>query len=137
MFFVNFGYAQDDYNLKIAQSDIVTPTDASSLCSNNATPTLTFRVFNLESSPSGTNTVVNVAANNLVATLTLSGANSSVSSATFNTLGAGSENLPGTTIGLGNYAFSLGQVKFKLKMLEVQSSKLKLLSHLLELTLIL
>ena len=71
MFFVNFGYAQDDYNLKIAQSDIVTPTDASSLCSNNATPTLTFRVFNLESSPSGTNTVVNVAANNLVATLTL------------------------------------------------------------------
>ena len=60
MFFVNFGYAQDDYNLKIAQSDIVTPTDASSLCSNNATPTLTFRVFNLESSPSGTNTVVNV-----------------------------------------------------------------------------
>ena len=105
MFFVNFGYAQDDYNLKIAQSDIVTPTDASSLCSNNATPTLTFRVFNLESSPSGTNTVVNVAANNLVATLTLSGANSSVSSATFNTLGAGSENLPGTTIGLGNYAF--------------------------------
>ena len=29
MFFVNFGYAQDDYNLKIAQSDIVTPTDAS------------------------------------------------------------------------------------------------------------
>ena len=105
LFFINFGYAQDDYNLKIAQSDIVTPTDSSNLCSNNATPTLTFRVFNLESSPSGTNTVVNVAANNLVATLTLSGANSSVSSATFNTLGAGSENLPGTTIGLGNYAF--------------------------------
>ena len=69
MFFVNFGYAQDDYNLKIAQSDIATPTNLSEFC-QNVTPTLTFRVYN-QDNLSGTNTVVNVAVNNLVATLTL------------------------------------------------------------------
>ena len=47
-------------------------------------------------------------------------------SATFNTLGAGSENLPGTTIGLGNYAyftwpseieiFNLGSTVFEIEV---------------------
>ena len=97
-------YGQDDYDLKIATSDIVTPTDSSSFCSNDA-PQLTFRVYNLDSTPSGTNTAVNVAANSILATMTLTGANTGVFSTTFNTLGAGSENLPGTTIGVGNYAF--------------------------------
>ena len=104
LFSIEETYSQN-YDLQIIASEIVTPTNGAEFC-NNDNPPLRFKVDNLDSSPdSSLYTDIDINAHSLLATLTLTGANTGVVTRSFNSKGSGSQNPGSTTIATTTYAY--------------------------------